>query len=78
MTHQPDFLPWLNALVALLLSGIIFFVKRLLDRIEKTLEGQAEEVRDLQIKVAVHESHLKLGKKPCPSERKEKQNESVF
>lgn len=71
---QPEFLPLLNALVALLLAGNIFFIKKLIDRVEKTMEVQ----QNLDVRVAVVETKLKLGKQACPSERKEKEYENAF
>lgn len=57
---QPEFLPLLNSLVAILLAGNIFFLKKLVDRIEKAMD----ELSDLKVKVAVLEVN------PC-NERKE-------
>jgi len=65
--NQPEFLPLLNALVAVLLTGNIFFIKKLVDRIESAVEG----VQDLRIKVAILDTKLNPGKsKACHDERK--------
>lgn len=68
--NQAEFLPLLNILVAVLLSGNLFFIKKLIDKIEKTMEG----VQDLKIKVALHDLQLKGKnlKDSCNNERKEK------
>ncbi len=58
--NQPEFLPLMNALVAVLLSGNIFFIKKLVDKIEDALKG----VNDLKIKVAVLDTQVNKGKGP--------------
>jgi len=59
---QVDVLPWLNALVAVLLSGNIFFIKRLVEKVEATLEAQRKDLHDLQIKFAILHAQINAGR----------------
>jgi len=58
--NQPEFLPLMNAIVAILLSGNIFFIKKLVDKIEDALEG----INSLNIKVAVLDTQVNPGNGP--------------
>lgn len=53
--NQTEFSSLLNVLVAVLLSGNIYFLKKLMDQIEKSADG----IQNLNIRVAILESKRK-------------------